>query len=57
MDQELWRRAEELFRDALTRAPETRQAFLDDALSGIARDDLRDLVQGAVHQALAEIAS
>jgi eukaryotic-like serine/threonine-protein kinase len=34
MDQELWRRAEELFHDALKRAPETRQAFLDDACRG-----------------------
>src|SRR5215472_12363212 len=34
MDQELWRKAEELFQDALKRAPETRQAFLDDACGG-----------------------
>jgi Tol biopolymer transport system component len=34
MHQELWRRAEELSQDALKRAPDTRQAFLDDACSG-----------------------
>jgi Tol biopolymer transport system component len=34
MDQQLWRRAEELSQDALQRAPETRQAFLDDACGG-----------------------
>ena len=31
MDQELWRRVEELFHAALERAPEAREAFLDDA--------------------------
>ncbi len=31
MDQDLWRKAEQLYQDALKRAPETRQAFLDDA--------------------------
>jgi eukaryotic-like serine/threonine-protein kinase len=34
VDRELWRRADELFRDALKRAPETRQAFLDNACQG-----------------------
>jgi serine/threonine protein kinase len=31
MNQELWRRAEDLFHAALERAPETRRAFLDEA--------------------------
>jgi serine/threonine-protein kinase len=31
MNQELWRRAEELFHAALERPPETRRAFIDEA--------------------------
>ena len=34
MDQDLWRRAEALSQDALKRAPEARQAFLDTACGG-----------------------
>ncbi len=34
MDQELWRKAEELSHAALKRAPQSRQAFLDDACGG-----------------------
>jgi len=43
VDQELWRKAGELVRDALKRAPETRQAFLDDACGGNA--SLRSAVE------------
>ena len=34
MNQELWRKVEELFHAALERKPEARQAFLDDACNG-----------------------
>src|SRR3982751_2054283 len=34
MNQELWRKVEDLFHAALERAPESRQAFLDSACDG-----------------------
>ena len=43
MNQERWRRVEELFHAALERAPEARQAFLDGACSG--DTDLRRQVE------------
>jgi len=43
MDQERWRRVEELFHAALERGPDARQAFLDDACGGDA--DLRRQVE------------
>jgi Tol biopolymer transport system component len=48
VDQELWRSANELFQDALKRAPETRQAFLDDACRG------NPSLRGAVELILAQ---
>jgi eukaryotic-like serine/threonine-protein kinase len=50
MDQELWRKAEELFENALKRAPETRQAFLDDACHG--NPSLRSAVEFMLAQDL-----
>ena len=43
MDQERWRRVEELFHAALERQPEARQAFLDAACGG--DTDLRRQVE------------